>query len=204
MKVAIIKYGMGNVASVEKTVKKLGHIPVLTDDHAEISAADLIILPGVGSFTKAMDNLEHAGLVKVLGEEVIEKKKPFLGICLGMQLVATHGTEPSDIKGLGWIDGEVIRITDAPDLRIPHLGWNNVRSARPGSLYEEFDGQDYYFIHSYHFVPSNKNDVVLYTDYDQSLVAAVQRDNIHAMQFHPEKSQDAGMALLKKVFDLYA
>jgi imidazole glycerol-phosphate synthase subunit HisH len=203
--IAIVKYGMGNVASVQKALKKLGCLSVITDNHNEIRKSDIIILPGVGSFTVAMRNLHKSGLAELLTEEVVKKKKPFIGICLGMQLLATFGTEPSKIKGLGWIDGEVIKIRPHRELRIPHLGWDNVQTTDSKmGFYREFNGLDFYFIHSYYFVPKNQKDVVLKVKYGDFLTAGLQKNNIYAFQFHPEKSQDAGMKLLKKVIDQYA
>ena len=204
MTIAIVKYGMGNVASVQKALKKLGYNSIITNNHDEIKQSDLILLPGVGSFKKGMENLNESGLVDLLTQEVVINKKPFLGICLGMQLIATNGTEPENIKGLGWIDGEVVKIDSPKGLRIPHLGWNTISTTSDNEFYSEFNGQDYYFIHSYHFKVSNKKDVVFTAPYDGDVVAAVQKENIHAMQFHPEKSQEVGMRLLKKVIDKYA
>lgn len=203
MKIAIIKYGMGNVASVQKSLKKLGYDSIITDAYEEIKKSDFIILPGVGSFKAGMENLQKAGLIDLLTQEVVIKKKPFLGICLGMQLLATFGNEPCKCDGLGWIDGEVVKIESK--LRIPHLGWNNVQVADNNlDFYQEFDSLDYYFIHSYHFVVENQKNIVLNVIYSESMVAALQRENIYAMQFHPEKSQDAGMRILKKIIDQYA
>jgi len=205
MTIAIIKYGMGNIASVQKALKKLGYSSIITDNHEEIRQADFIILPGVGSFDLGMRNLRNLGLVDLLTQEVVIKKKPFLGICLGMQLLATYGNEPHKEVGLGWIGGEVVKIVSAKKLRIPHLGWNNVQTT--GNLlgfYQEFADLDYYFIHSYHFVAENRSEVVLEVTYDTPMVAALQKENIYATQFHPEKSQDAGMRLLKKIIDQYA
>ncbi len=203
MKIAIIKYGMGNVSSVQKSLKKLGYDSIITDDHIEIRQADLIILPGVGSFQAGMENLQKSGLADFLTQEVVEKGKPFIGICLGMQLLATLGNEPCKCNGLGWIDGEVKKIKSK--LRIPHLGWNNVQiTDNKKDFYREFDNLDYYFIHSYHFVVRDSKDATLMVTYDFPMVAALQENNIYAMQFHPEKSQDAGMRLLKKIIDQYA
>ena len=204
MIIAIIKYGMGNVASVQKVLKKLGYKSIITSDASEIVASDLILLPGVGSFKKGIENLESLGLINLLTKEVIEKKKPFIGICLGMQLVATFGNELERKKGLGWIDGEVIEIESKKGLRVPHLGWNTVSSTRSKSLYNKFTGEDYYFIHSYHFKPKNYNEVVFTVNYGGNVVAALEKENIHVMQFHPEKSQKAGLNLLKKIINKYA
>ena len=204
MTIAIVKYGMGNVASVQKVLKKLGYTSIITDIHSEIKEADLILLPGVGSFKKGMENLNNSGLVELLTTEVLINKKPFIGICLGMQLVATYGNEPEKVAGLGWIDGEVIKIDSPKGLRIPHLGWNTVKTTGNNELYLNFNNKDYYFIHSYHFKAKNKEEVTFIVNYDNDMVAALQKDNIYAMQFHPEKSQDAGMNLLKKIIGQYA
>ena len=204
MKISIIKYGMGNVASVQKALNKLGYISLITNSYDDIRKSDFIILPGVGSFSVAMDNLNNLGLTSLIKKQVISDKKPFLGICLGMQLMATFGNEPSKIKGLDLIAGEVVKINSEQKLRVPHLGWNNVCSCRHKQFYQEFNELDYYFIHSYHFVPKHQEDIVLTTEYGETIVAAIQRDNIYGTQFHPEKSQEAGMKLLKNIIDQYA
>jgi glutamine amidotransferase len=205
MKIAIIEYGAGNVASVKKAIDRLQYESVVTNDHKEIKKSDLIILPGVGSFGAAMENLHKFGLDNFLTKEVIENKKPFLGICLGMQLLATYGTEPCKIKGLGWIDGKVIKIEAKKKLRIPHLGWNNVQTTENNhSFYKEFDKLDYYFIHSYHLVAKNPKDVTLKTTYGIPIVVGLQKENIYGVQFHPEKSQEAGINLLRKIINQYA
>lgn len=204
MTVAIIKYGMGNVASVQKVLKKLGYHSIITDNHSEIKEADFILLPGVGSFKKGMENLKNSGLINLLTDEVVSKKKPFLGICLGMQLIATKGTEPEPADGLGWIDGEVIKIHSKKGLRIPHLGWNTISTEGSNDFYKEFNNLDLYFIHSYHFQALNIEDITIMVNYGEKLVAGLQKENIYAMQFHPEKSQEAGMGLLKKILDKHA
>lgn len=195
---------MGNVASVQKSIKKIGFNCSITNDQKEIKASDFIILPGVGSFSTGIKNLHNLGLVNTLKEEVLEKKKPFLGICLGMQLIASFGTEPYRVQGLGWIDGEVIKIETSANLRIPHLGWNNITVENNIEFYNEFDGLDFYFIHSYHFKVTNSEYIIMKVHYGTPLVAGIQKDNIYAMQFHPEKSQDSGMNLLKKIITQYA
>jgi len=204
MTIAIVKYGMGNVASVQKVLKKLGYTSIITDDHTAIKQANLILLPGVGSFKKGMENLHNSGLVELLTEEVLMNKKPFIGICLGMQLVATHGNEPERIEGLGWIDGEVVKIESPKGLRVPHLGWNTITTTNSDELYTSSNHKDYYFIHSYHFKAKNPEEVTFTVKYDGVMVAALQKDNMYVMQFHPEKSQEAGLGLLKKIIDQYA
>jgi glutamine amidotransferase len=198
MNVAIIDYGMGNVASVEKALTFLGVSSIVTNDFSKIQSSDCIVLPGVGAFNQGMNNLNRLGLVKVLNSEIIDKKKPFLGICLGMQLLATKGNEPEPCSGLGWIDGEVLKINDE-NLPLPHLGWNNLLVNKESFL-SVFDKKDFYFIHSYHFKVSNPLNVIATVDYGESYVAAVKKENIFATQFHPEKSQTAGLELLKLFF----
>ena len=178
MTIAIIKYGMGNVASVQKALKKLGYTSIITNNHNEIKQADLILLPGVGSFKKGMENLHESGLVDLLTKEVVVNKKPFLGICLGMQLIASKGTEPEVINGLGWIDGVVVKIESPKGLRIPHLGWNTVISSTDDEIYSEFNGQDYYFIHSYHFKVANKNEEFKFRPHEYTNVHYSDSNNI--------------------------
>lgn len=204
MTIAIIKYGMGNLNSVQKAIKKLGYNSIITDNATEIADADIILLPGVGSFKKGMENLKNSGLQEILTKEVIENKKPFIGICLGMQLVASQGTEPVEVDGLGWIEGRVEKITSSSNLRIPHLGWNSAKVKESNTFYSEFKNADFYFIHSYHFVPKNTQDVTMHVNYENDLVAAIEKDNIHVFQFHPEKSQELGLNLLNKIIKKYA
>lgn len=202
MDVAIIDYEMGNIASVEKALSFLGVSSIVTNDFSTIQSSDCIVLPGVGAFNQGMNNLKRLGLVKLLNSEIIGKKKPFLGICLGMQLLATTGCEPEPCIGLGWIDGEVLKINDE-NLPLPHLGWNNL-IVKKDSFISEFHQKDFYFIHSYHFKVLNPLDVIASVDYGESYVAAVKKENIFATQFHPEKSQTAGLELLKLFLSQYA
>lgn len=202
MNVAIINYGMGNVASVEKAVKFIGLIPVITSDPKEIEDASYIILPGVGAFAQGMENLKKLGLIDILNKEVLTNKKPFLGICLGMQLIATKGYEPYETNGLNWIRGEVLKINE-PDKSIPHLGWNDIKT-KNSSFINDFQNKDFYFIHSFHFKANNSEDIVGTVNYGNDYVAVIQKDNIFATQFHPEKSQNSGLELLKSFFKYYA
>lgn len=202
MSAVIVDYGMGNVASVQKALHFLNIASVISKDEADLHQANYIILPGVGSFKQGMENLRNSGLTDLLHQEVILNKKPFLGICLGMQLLAKTGTEPEICAGLGWIDGEVIKMQES-DKRIPHLGWNNIETKGEG-FWNESDSKDFYFIHSYHFSPADKEHIAATVNYGSDYVAAVQRDNIFATQFHPEKSQQAGLALLKRFFEHHA
>lgn len=197
--VAIIDYGLGNLASVQKALSFLKIESKITDDHNEIKNSNVILLPGVGSFAHGMNNLKEKQLDILLTEEVLTNKKQFLGICLGMQLIAETGTEPHEIRGLGWIKGIVKKI-ESDKLRIPHMGWNNIEVKNPTFL-STSNGKDLYFIHSYHFVPEETSVIAATVNYGSDLVAAVQYENIFATQFHPEKSQQAGLELLKQFFE---
>lgn len=195
MRVAIVDYGMGNLASVQKALNFLKTDSVITSDPAEIAKCSSIILPGVGSFYQAMKNLREKGLDKVLTEEVIGSNKKFLGICLGMQLVFENGTEPEPCKGLGWLKGTIVKFK-AGHLRVPHMGWNNIRVVN-NAYYKELNSYDFYFIHSYHAVPEDREVIAATVEYGSEIVASVQHKNIFATQFHPEKSQVAGLQVLK-------
>jgi glutamine amidotransferase len=200
-KVVIIDYGMGNVASVQKALNYLQINNEISNSEKEIESADFLILPGVGSYRQGMSNLKEYGLLDILNDQVLIKLKPILGICLGMQLFSESGTEPEYSKGLGWIKGEVVKIPNS-GLRIPHLGWNNTCFLSP--KWSEFNDKDFYYIHSYHFAVNNKENVLATVNYGIELVAAIQYKNIMATQFHPEKSQEIGLSLLKQFFINYA
>jgi len=199
MKIAVVDYGMGNLRSVANAFSALGHPPVIAKDPEGIRGADRIVLPGVGAFGDAMRNLRDAGWLEALEEEVMGGGKPFLGICLGMQLLATFGTEHGRHSGLGWIPGKAIRLGEGdPGLRVPHVGWNDVRLVRVGRLYAGLTApQSFYFVHSYVFVPDDKSVVSGTCDYGGEFAASVEWKNIHAVQFHPEKSHAAGLAVLR-------
>lgn len=202
MTTAIIDYGMGNVASVQKALRTLGVVSKVTCEKNDLRNAKYIILPGVGSFGQGMSNLYAKGLCSVIKEEVLVKKKPFLGICLGMQLIAAYGTEPLPTIGLGLIDGDVVRIEE-PNLRIPHLGWNSINTME-NTLFDCFNQKDFYFIHSYHFRVKQKKMIGATVTYGSDYVAAIHHENIIATQFHPEKSQVNGLTLLNSFFLKYA
>jgi len=196
--IAIIDYKMGNLASVQKALNYLGLANKITQVPQEIKEASAIILPGVGSFQQGMKNLKELQLSELLSEEVIVRKKPFMGICLGMQLLMDKGSEPVDCSGLGWIKGSVNKIKNkqAP---IPHLGWNQIYSPDDGKTADTIE-HNYYFIHSYHITLEDDIDDISLVDYEFPMVASFKKDNIYATQFHPEKSQRAGLELLKKYF----
>lgn len=193
--VAIIDYGMGNVISVQKALKVLNAESIITDNAEEIEKCSHIILPGVGSFRQAMDNLHKRGLVKILNKEVNQNKKPFLGICLGMQLLADRSFEDSETIGLGYISGTVKAIP-ATGLPTTHIGWNNIE-VKKLQLFKNVNDHNFYFVHGFCFCVVNENDIAATVDYGTAIVAAVQKDNIYGTQFHPEKSQVEGIAVLK-------
>lgn len=197
--IAIINYGLGNLASVKKALDAISVESVITDDPTEIRNSSAIILPGVGSFQQGMQNLRKSGLVDILTDEVMNKKKPFLGICLGMQLIFTDGTEPEPCKGLGWIKGKVVKFKNN-GMRIPHMGWNELVDVDETKFSKQCQG-DYYFIHSYHAIPENDFIVSSKVNYTEKVVASVSYDNIFATQFHPEKSQKVGLELLRNYFE---
>lgn len=194
--IAIIDYGMGNLYSVEKALIKLGADASITSDPQIIAAADHVVLPGVGAFGDCMRNLEQSGLVPVI-HKVIAEGIPFLGICLGLQLLFEGSEEDPGVAGLGVFPGMVRKII-APGLKIPHMGWNSLRIERRSPLFEQLQPNPYvYFVHSYHAVPNDPELVTAVTDYGGPVTAAVGRGNVQAVQFHPEKSSSVGMQILK-------
>ncbi len=205
----IIDYDMGNLKSIANAFKAL-QVPVeVSGDPAVVREADAIVLPGVGAFGDGMRNLERRGLVEALQEKVIDGKAPYLGICLGMQFLADLGLEHGEHRGLGWIPGSVVRIAPAsPEFKVPHMGWNELQITRPDSpLFQGVpQATAVYFVHSYHFVadPSAEACVAATTDHGARLVAALQHEHIFGVQFHPEKSQGAGLAILRNFIDFAA
>lgn len=200
---AVIDYGSGNLRSVEKALARVAkeRAPdmtiAVTADPERVAAADRIVLPGVGAFGDCMAGLlAIAGMVPALEAAVLQRGVPFLGICVGMQLLASVGREFGDHEGLGWIAGEVVKLARA-DLKIPHMGWNDIRVERKHPLFAGIgEAADVYFVHSFEFKPRDSLDVLASVDYGGPIVAAVARGNIAGVQFHPEKSQAAGLALL--------
>jgi glutamine amidotransferase len=197
--VAIINYGMGNLGSVYRAVEECGGHPVITNAEKDLEEVNFIILPGVGSFATGISKIRELGLDEILTQQVVEDQIPFLGICLGMQLMATKGCEGSETAGLGWIQGEVVRLQPSnPDERIPHVGWNEVIFSKSSSLHEGVPyGKDFYFVHSFHLMCHQEEDVIAYTPYCGGFVSAVNRGNIFGVQFHPEKSQKPGFQVIK-------
>lgn len=195
--IAIIDYDAGNLKSVEKALLYLGEEAVITRDRHEILSADKVILPGVGHFGDAMNKLHHYQLVDVI-REVAAKKIPLLGICLGLQLFFERSDECDGVEGLAILKGEILRIPDCKGLKIPHMGWNSL-TIKPGAkLYKGIPDQAYvYFVHSYYLNAKEEAEVAATTFYSTLIHASVEKDNIFACQFHPEKSGEVGLAILK-------
>ena len=195
--IAIIDYDAGNIKSVEKALQKLGADVVITKDAEEILSADKVILPGVGAFGDAMSNLHKYDLVDVI-KRVVEKKTPFLGICLGLQLLFEGSDESQGVEGLHILDGQILRIPDKEGLKIPHIGWNSLGLQNDGRLFQNMNQNPYvYFVHSYYLKAADESIVKATCDYSTCIHASVEKDNVFACQFHPEKSSEVGLALLK-------
>ncbi|MBE5956076.1 MAG: imidazole glycerol phosphate synthase subunit HisH [Lachnospiraceae bacterium] len=200
--IAIIDYDAGNIKSVEKALVHLGEEPIITRDKEVILASDKVILPGVGAFGDAMAKLHEYQLVDVI-HEVVEKKKPFLGICLGLQLMFESSEETPGVEGLGLLKGHILRIPEKEGLKIPHMGWNNIKVREESRLFQNLPENPYvYFVHSYYLKAEDESVVAATTDYSVTIHAAVEKDNVFACQFHPEKSSDVGLQILKNFVEL--
>lgn len=198
--IAIIDYGMGNLRSVFNALTYLGQDVVITSQPYKIRDSSHIILPGVGAFGKAMANLEERGLIGILNQEVLKHGKPFLGICLGLQLLAKCSYEHGFHSGLGWFEGEVNRFKfNGNDLKFPHIGWNNIMLKIEHPFFARLqDGQlTFYFVHSYHITCDKPDNIAATCEYGYEFTAVIAKENIIATQFHPEKSQDSGIQLLE-------
>ena len=203
MKAAIINYGLGNLRSVANALRAVGHEAIIATEPSMLDAAEKVILPGVGAFADGMRGLREGGWVERLERDVRHGGKPMLGLCLGMQLLATTGTEHGTYQGLGWIRGIAERLPTSDGIRIPHIGWNDVRFTRRSRLYDAAaESAAFYFVHSYVLRPEDPAVVTGIATYGEDFVASVEMDNICATQFHPEKSQRAGLAVLKRFMDL--
>ncbi len=203
-KVLIIDYDMGNIDSISRAVEECGCEPIVSNSYSDFKQTSLIILPGVGSFTTALKNIEKYSLKPIIVKQVLEKNKPLLGICLGMQILATKGYEGGETEGIGLIEGEIVLLkSDDPKTRIPHVGWNEVIFNKPSPLFNNLkSGRDFYFVHSYNFVCKNEDDILAYTPYCGKFVSVVGHGNVYGVQFHPEKSQFAGFEILKNFLEL--
>ncbi len=200
--IAVIDYDAGNLKSVEKALIYLGADPVITRDQEQIQKADKVILPGVGAFGDAMEKLHRYQLVEVI-REIAASGKPLFGICLGQQLLFERSVETRGVEGLSILEGEILRIPDKEGLKIPHMGWNSL-TIRPGArLYKGIPQQSYvYFVHSYYLNAKEESIVAATTEYSTLIHASVEKDNIFACQFHPEKSGEVGLQILKNFIEL--
>ncbi len=200
--IAIIDYQMGNLRSVQKGFEKVGHQATITSDAAELSRADKIVLPGVGAFADAIAELRRRDLVGPIGD-AIAAGKPFLGICLGLQLLFDVGYEDGEHEGLGIVAGDVRRFQVPAEYKVPHMGWNQAIFRHRPPIFEGIeDGDHFYFVHSYYVVPKDPTVTAIEAEYPQPFCAAIWRDNLFATQFHPEKSQANGLRVLKNFAEL--
>lgn len=203
-RISIINYHMGNLQSVAKKIKQLGIDFEIISKPSDILKAEKIILPGVGHFGKAMENLKKLDLIEALNESVLENQIPVLGICLGMQLMAKT-SEEGQVEGLGWFDAEVkkIQTLDSIKYKIPHTGWNTIQVSKESALMTEISSDsEFYFVHAYHVVCKNQIDILNTTIYDQQFVSAIERANIFGVQYHPEKSHSIGHKLMRNFVNL--
>ena len=200
--IAIIDYDAGNIKSVEKALQKLGQDVVITRDAEIILHADKVILPGVGAFGDAMTNLKKYHMDEVI-YQVVDKGTPFLGICLGLQLLFERSDETPGVDGLGILKGEILRIPDKEDLKIPHMGWNSLHLQNNGRLFKGLSEESYvYFVHSYYLKAEDESIVKATTEYSTTIHASVESGNVFACQFQPEKSSDVGLQILKNFVEL--
>ena len=200
--IAIIDYDAGNIRSVENAFNYIGQETVVTRDKDIILNADKVVVPGVGSFGDAMEKLKKYNLIGTI-EDVCSKGTPFIGICLGLQLLFKSSDETKGVPGLGILDGEILRIPDAPGLKIPHIGWNSLEISPDGRLFKDIDNKSYvYFVHSYYLKAKEEAIVKASTEYGCHIHASVEKNNIFACQFHPEKSGDVGLKILSNFASL--
>ncbi len=195
--IAIIDYDAGNLKSVQKALSYIGEDSIITRDEKELLNADKVILPGVGHFKDAMDKINGFGLNRTI-HSIIGSKIPFLGICLGQQLLFESSDEAPGVQGLGVLQGKILRIPEHDDLKIPHIGWNSITIKNDGKLFKNVPNQSYvYFVHSYYLKATDSQIVKATTEYGITIDASVEKDNIYACQFHPEKSGEVGLQILK-------
>ena len=211
MLLTVVDYGVGNLRSIAKSIEKansennLNYSIKVSSNVSDVKKSDKIILPGQGSFKACINGIKNIeGLQEELNESVLEKKKPVYGICAGMQLFATTGYEDEKTAGLNWIAGEVIKLDlGLSKLKIPHMGWNELRVENASNVFKDVDNNNHaYFIHSYEFIPMDKKNISIKTNYGKDIVAAVSLKNIYGSQFHPEKSQNTGIKILTNFLNL--
>lgn len=203
-KVVIIDYGMGNLNSIHKKIRSFKITPIISCNESDIRNADKIILPGVGHFSKAINNLKKLDIIDILNELVLIKQKPVFGICLGMQLM-TDKSEEGNIEGLGWISGQVVKfnISNNKTYKIPHIGWNKINILKNSILMNGIEpSSELYFVHSYHLKLNDKCDILNETTYEYKFSSALEKNNIFGVQYHPEKSHNDGIKILKNFIDL--
>ena len=201
--IIIVDYGMGNLFSVKKKLHRLNISADISSDKEQIITADKLILPGVGHFAKAMNNLQNLNLIDALNDFALIQKKPILGICLGMQIMATH-SEEGNCNGLGWFDANVIRFNHSDvKFKNPHMGWNNIHIKKESPLMQGITKHDeFYFVHSYHYIATKQEDILNETEYNYKFCSAIEKENIFGVQYHPEKSHDSGGRLLANFLKL--
>ena len=200
--IAVIDYDAGNIRSVEKALLAMGQDVCITGDAEKILSADRVILPGVGAFGDAMENIRRTRLDQVI-RRVVGEGKPFLGICLGLQLLFERSEEAPGVEGLGILKGEILRIPEAEGLKIPHMGWNSLHLENDGRLFRGIEEQSYvYFVHSYYLKAADEKIVKASTEYCTHIHASVEQGNVFACQFHPEKSGSTGLAILKNFLSI--
>jgi imidazole glycerol-phosphate synthase subunit HisH len=204
MNTAIIDYGMGNLTSVNNAIEYLGFNCEIIDNPDLISKFDKLILPGVGAFEACINNLKNKKFVKTLNEEVLTKKKPILGICLGMQVMAKKGFEGGEFEGLGWFNASVVKIRPQTNtIKVPNIGWNKIDYNKENILFQNLkDPVEVYFVHSYHMDCFDQKNIIATSIYGHKITVAVNKDNIYGTQFHPEKSQDLGLQILENFLSI--
>tara|TARA_B100000579_G_scaffold415106_1_gene409397 strand:- start:1785 stop:2408 length:624 start_codon:yes stop_codon:yes gene_type:complete len=200
--ICIIDYGCGNTRSIQSSINFLGYKALISNDNKIIKKSSHIILPGVGSYFNALEKVKLNLDLNFLKEEILKKKKPILGICVGMQILSTYGYEFKKTIGLNWISGNVVKMKNKPNI-IPQVGWNNLKIfSKNNKLLEKINYQDYfYFLHSFKFNVKNKKNVIAYTEYNEKFSSIINKENIIGVQFHPEKSQTSGLKLLKNFIE---
>ena len=203
-KIVIIDYQVGNLSSIANMLKKVGQKSIISGDINEIKSADKLILPGVGSFDYGMNKLNESGITEVLNEKALNDKIPFLGICLGAQLL-TQSSEEGVLAGLGWFKAKTIKFDFSnlqTKLKIPHMGWTEVQAPKPCPLMENLIDSRFYFVHSFHFTTPDESEIMLQSEFGYPFVSALWKENIYAVQFHPEKSHKFGMQLMRNFINL--